>query len=78
MQEELSQIKAKQMEFDEGKKMHTCQVENFEEEIIGLKSRFRHDLKSWWLHHFINYCSMESFEFVIFDVQFWIFLLCGI
>ena len=31
------------MELDEGKKMHTRQVENFEEEIIGLKSRFRKD-----------------------------------
>ena len=46
MQEELSQIKAKQMEFDEGKKMHTRQVENFEEEIIGLKSRFRKEKES--------------------------------
>ena len=41
MQDELSQIKAKQMEHDESKKMHTRQVENFEEEIVSLKSRFR-------------------------------------
>ena len=46
MQEELSQIKAKQMEFDEGKKMYSRQVENFEEEIIGLKSRFRKEKES--------------------------------
>ena len=46
MQEELSQIKAKQMEHDESKKMHTRQVENFEEEIGSLKSRFRKEKES--------------------------------
>ena len=46
MQEELSQIKAKQMEHDESKKIHTRQVENFEEEIISLKSRFRKEKES--------------------------------
>lgn len=46
MQEDLSSIKARQMELDEGKKMHSRQVENFEEEIIGLKSRFRKEKES--------------------------------
>ena len=46
MQEELNQIKAKQMEFDENKKMHSRQVENFEEEIVSLKSRFRKEKES--------------------------------
>ena len=34
------------MEHDESKKMHTRQVENFEEEISALKSRFRKEKES--------------------------------
>jgi len=34
------------MEHDESKKMHTRQVENFEEEIASLKSRFRKEKES--------------------------------
>ena len=45
-QDELNQVKAKQMEHDESKKMHTRQVENFEEEIVSLKSRFRKEKES--------------------------------
>ena len=36
-------MRAKQIEHDESKKMHTRQVENFEDEIASLKSRFRKD-----------------------------------
>ena len=39
-------MKAKQMEHDENKKMHSRQVENFEEEIVSLKSRFRKEKES--------------------------------
>ena len=44
--EELVQVKAKQIEHDESKKMHTRQVENFEDEIASLKSRFRKEKES--------------------------------
>ena len=34
------------MEHDESKKMYSRQVENFEEEILSLKSRFRKEKES--------------------------------
>lgn len=46
LQEELGQIKAKQMEQSESRKIHSRQVENFEEEIASLKSRFRKEKES--------------------------------
>lgn len=42
----MAQTKAKQLEHSENRKMHSRKIENFEEEISQLKSRFRKEKES--------------------------------
>lgn len=46
LSEEVGQIRAKQLEHEETKKQHSRLVENFEDEISSLKSRFRKEKES--------------------------------
>ena len=46
LQEELSETKAKHMEHNENKKIRSRQVEDLEEEVAQLKSRFRKEKES--------------------------------